>query len=387
MSDLPQHVTHLSTSLTSVCCLSTSLTSAHQTYLGMSDSPQRISFNSACQTHLRSMSDSPQQHTRLTSAPQTHLNTSDSPQHITLASACQTHLSTSLTSAHHTCLSMSDSPQHITHLSTSHLPQYVRLTSVHQTHLSTPLTSACQTHLRTSDSPQHIRLTSVHQTCLSMSDLPECIRLTSVHRSPQHVRLTSARQTRLSASDSPLSTSDSPQHVMKGDLPAGVQLLNLVAHVLEEQAALLRVHLQAPLQQAQQEPHPARRYHTLQNVRSPCTSTAAERTTRGTSGRSEQSPESFWAKYMDLPVHPQQLSALREALRGVLNRAQSPFGQNTRTTSPRLFFVKDASQVLLCKVFHSTVQLYCQVSVQLLEECFLEPKYTHHTFMPIMKHH
>ena len=56
---------------------------------------------------------------------------------------------------------------------------------------------------------------------------------------------------------------------MKGDLPAGVQLLNLIAHVLEEQAALLGVHLQASLQQAQQEPHPACRYHTLQHVHSP----------------------------------------------------------------------------------------------------------------------
>ena len=188
MSDLPQHVTHLSTSLTSVCCLSTSLTSAHQTYLGMSDSPQRISFTSACQTHLCSMSDSPPQHVRLTSAAhQTHLSTSDSPQHIT-------HLSTP------------DLPQHITHLSTSDLPQYVRLTSVHHSPQYT-------THLSMSDSPQHVRLTSAHQT---------------------H---TSARQ-------------DSPQHVMKGDLPAGVQLLNLIAHVLEEQAALLGVHLQASLQQA-----------------------------------------------------------------------------------------------------------------------------------------
>ena len=144
MSDLPQHVTHLSTSLTSVCCLSTSLTSAHQTYLGMSDSPQRISFTSACQTHLRSMSDSPQQHIRLTSAHQTRLSTS-------LTSAHQTCLSTSLTSAHQIYLSMSDLLQCITHL-------------------STPLTSACQTHLSMSDSPQHIRLTPQHvKTHLSTS--------------------------------------------------------------------------------------------------------------------------------------------------------------------------------------------------------------------------
>ena len=59
---------------------------------------------------------------------------------------------------------------------------------------------------------------------------------------------------------------DSPQHVMEGDLPAGMQLLNLVAHVLEEQAVLLQVHLQASLQQTQQEPHAVRWYQTLQRT-------------------------------------------------------------------------------------------------------------------------
>ena len=59
---------------------------------------------------------------------------------------------------------------------------------------------------------------------------------------------------------------------MEGDLSAGVQLLNLIAHVLEEQAILLQVHFQASLQQAQQEPHTACRYQTLRHTNWGCQS-------------------------------------------------------------------------------------------------------------------
>ena len=141
---------------------------------------------------------------------------------------------------------------------------------------------------------------------------------------------------------------------MKGDLPAGVQLLNLVAHVLEEQAALLRVHLQASLQQAEQEPHPARRYQTLQHIHSPSASTAAEHTTRGTSGRSEQGPESLWAKYMD---------------------------HFAKAFLPQRCIASPVVQSLLQYNFIAKCQYNCSRNV------FFGAKYTHDIFTLIIKHH
>ena len=50
---------------------------------------------------------------------------------------------------------------------------------------------------------------------------------------------------------------------MECDVVPIAQLLNLIAHVSEEQAVLVEVDLQASLEQAQHQAHPTHRYHTL----------------------------------------------------------------------------------------------------------------------------
>lgn len=54
---------------------------------------------------------------------------------------------------------------------------------------------------------------------------------------------------------------------MEGHIPPAVQSLHLVAHVFEQQLVLVQVHLQPAPEQAQQELHPGRRDHTLEERR------------------------------------------------------------------------------------------------------------------------
>jgi len=55
--------------------------------------------------------------------------------------------------------------------------------------------------------------------------------------------------------------------IVKGNILAVVQLVQLIAHVLEQQAILLRIALESSLQQPQDELHPAHGYHsTLMDV-------------------------------------------------------------------------------------------------------------------------
>jgi len=49
---------------------------------------------------------------------------------------------------------------------------------------------------------------------------------------------------------------------VEGHILAVVQLVQLIAHVLEQQTILLRIALESSLQQAQNELHPAHGYHS-----------------------------------------------------------------------------------------------------------------------------
>lgn len=50
---------------------------------------------------------------------------------------------------------------------------------------------------------------------------------------------------------------------MESHIPAAVQPLHLVAHVLEEQLVFVQVHLQPAAEETEQELHPGRRDHAL----------------------------------------------------------------------------------------------------------------------------
>lgn len=51
---------------------------------------------------------------------------------------------------------------------------------------------------------------------------------------------------------------------MEGDVPPAVQSLHLVAHVFEQQLVFVQVHLQPAPEQTQQELHPGRWDHALE---------------------------------------------------------------------------------------------------------------------------
>lgn len=55
----------------------------------------------------------------------------------------------------------------------------------------------------------------------------------------------------------------SPEHVVESHIPAAVQPLHLIAHVLEEQLVFVQVHLQPAAEETEQELHPGRRDHAL----------------------------------------------------------------------------------------------------------------------------
>lgn len=55
---------------------------------------------------------------------------------------------------------------------------------------------------------------------------------------------------------------------MEGNITTTMEPLNLVTHVFEEKTVFLKVDLQTPPQEPQQELHSSHRYHTLNNTAS-----------------------------------------------------------------------------------------------------------------------
>lgn len=55
------------------------------------------------------------------------------------------------------------------------------------------------------------------------------------------------------------------EHVVEADVDAAVEALELEAHVLEEPLVALRVDLEAPAQQPEQQPRAPQRDHTLRS--------------------------------------------------------------------------------------------------------------------------